>query len=138
MRKQLGIVRRFLTGFDLARMVPAENAVTLSSTAGATARALGSADEGYAIYVHHGKVLTGYRPQYAVETSEHRAELSISVPPGRYRARWWNPRTGDIAQEESFDHRGGPFVLVSPAYREDVVLELHPVRERAQAPEARP
>lgn len=130
LRKQLGILKRFLTGFDIARMTPADSAVTLSSPLGATARALWGADAGYAIYVHHGKVLAGYRPQYAVETAEHTAELSIAAPPGMYRARWWNPRTGAVEREESFEHRGGPFVLVSPVYREDVALDLHPVRGR--------
>jgi hypothetical protein len=138
LRKELGVLRRFLTGFDLARMMPAENAVNLLSPAGATARALADVDGRYAIYIHHGKLLPGYRPQYAVETSEHAAEFSISVPPGRYRARWWNPRTGAVEREESFDHRSGPFVLVSPAYREDVALELHPVGARSVAAEARP
>jgi hypothetical protein len=138
LRRQLGVLRRFLAGFGLARMVPAENAVTLLSPAGATVRALSGMDEGWAIYVHHGKVMPGYRPQYAVDTSEHTAELSISAPPGTYRARWWNPRTGAVELEESFDHRSGPFVLVSPPYREDVALELRPVRERSRAAEARP
>jgi hypothetical protein len=138
LRKQLGILGRFLTGFNLARMKPAENVVVLSSPAGATVRALWGSGVGYAIYVHHGKVLEGYRPPYAVETSEHTAELSIAAPQGKYRVRWWNPRTGAVDREETFEHRGGPFVLVSPEYREDVALELRPVRERTQTAEPRP
>ncbi len=126
LRKQFGILQRFLAGFRLGRMMPSDN-VTLTSPSSATVRMLSGAGEGFAVYVHHGKVLPGYRPQYAVETSEHTADLSIAAPAGGYRARWWNPKTGAIEREESFDHRGGPFVLVSPLYREDIALELRPV-----------
>ncbi len=123
-RKQLATLRRFLTSFDFIRMTPADNLIVSGVLREASARALSQQDNAFAIYLHHGKVLRGYRPQYAVGTNEERTALGLNLPAGSWRVRWWNPKTGKIDKEETIEHGGGVATLASPPYREDIALEL--------------
>ena len=53
-----------------------------------------------------------------------KAELSLDLPKGKYKAEWVNTKTGAVDTAEDFDHDGGPRTLVSPAYEEDVALRI--------------
>jgi hypothetical protein len=124
LRTQLGALVRFISSFNVARMAPDEVVVRSGVPEGATARALSEPGQAYAIYLHHGKPVPGYRPAYIVGTNERRAELSLAMPEGKYVARWWNPRTGQPERDERLDYVSGPLVLVSPPYSEDIALEI--------------
>jgi hypothetical protein len=120
LRRQLGILKRFLDGFDLVRMKP-ENALLRKQRItpepapkegkpgpGPTARVLAERGRQYAVYVRGGVA----------------AELTLELPAGAYRAEWLNPRTGAVDRAEAFQHGGGERALVSPAYAEDIALRL--------------
>ncbi len=105
LRRQLGILKKFLDGFDLVRMKPRAEVVRASQGA---VRALVEEGKAYAIYVHGGT----------------RTELTLPLPAGSYRAEWINTRTGGTDRAEDFRHSGGPRTLASPAYSEDAALRL--------------
>lgn len=52
------------------------------------------------------------------------AELELALPRGEYTATWINTRTGAAAKSQRFVHREGTRRVVSPAYDEDIALDL--------------
>lgn len=105
LRKQLGILKRFVEGFDFIRMKPNQGQVQVRR---GTVRALVEEGRAYAIYVHGAK----------------QSDVVIALPAGRYRAEWISTRSGAIERSETFDHSGGPRTLPSPEYREDIALRV--------------
>ncbi len=124
LRKQLKTLLDFMEGFDYIRMQPHNEILLGGVPEDASARVLAEPGKAYALYLHHGRVLSGYRPRYAVKTTASRAHIALNVPAGRYRARWWTPRNGRVEAEEEFSHPGGALWLVTPQYSEDIALEL--------------
>lgn len=53
-------------------------------------------------------------------------QLELNLPAGDYVAQWINTLTGRFEKPERVVHYGGPRVIVSPPYLEDVALEIHP------------
>jgi hypothetical protein len=51
-------------------------------------------------------------------------DLSLDLPPGRYRAEWVDPRTGAVTKAEDLDHAGGRRTLLAPAFDEDLALAV--------------
>ena len=52
------------------------------------------------------------------------AELQLDLPAGEYVATWINPITGAAAQQQRFTHACGVRAVASPAYLEDLALDL--------------
>ena len=104
LRRQLGILKEFIEGFDFVRMVPAD-AVALSRQ---TVRVLAESGNAYALYVNGGT----------------QTELGLELPAGVYQAEWVNTKTGAIDKAETFNHAGGPKTLRSPSYSEDIALRV--------------
>jgi collagenase-like protein with putative collagen-binding domain len=62
---------------------------------------------------------------YAIYLKEgSQGNLTLEIPPGRYRAEWLNPRTGDIERRADVEHPGGNRTLASPVYSKDEALRL--------------
>jgi hypothetical protein len=118
LRKQLAILKRFMDGFDFVHMKPDNGVVkggrVTAALAGSppearvTARALVRPGKAYAVYVRGGS----------------RADLTLELPAGPYRAEWVDTKTGAVAKAEDFDHGGGPKVLASPDYADDIALRV--------------
>jgi hypothetical protein len=108
LRRQLGILKRFMNSFDFVRMKPVAPGV------------LAEPGKQYAVYIHHGQAVKGY----PVDSSEREAQVTLDMPAGRYRAEWVDTRTGNIAFGDDFDHPGGPRVLKGPRYAEDIALRV--------------
>ena len=98
-RRQLGILKRFLEGFDFIRMVPQTNS---------TAIVLAEAGKAYAAYLTEGT----------------QRELQLDFPKGAYKAEWLNPKTGQVIRSEGFKHESGSRTLGAPQFSEDVALRL--------------
>ncbi len=83
------------------------------------------AGKAYAAYVH---VPLPKKPKdeelrrHAAKTVT--AELVLDLPAGRYRAEWWNTKTGEVTPSAAFTHSGGEKILNSPPFSEDVALRL--------------
>ncbi|HZP83969.1 MAG TPA: DUF6298 domain-containing protein [Chthonomonadaceae bacterium] len=106
LRRQLKILKDFLTNFDFLKMAPDETTIQGGLPEGATAYCLAQPGTAYAIFVRGG----------------NQASLALSLPAGRYRAEWLNPRTGAIEKTEETE--GGSVTLASPPYIEDIALRV--------------
>ena len=122
LRRQLGILKRFLEGFDFVRMTP-DNGVVKSVAPKLTAYALVQPGRQYAVYLHVPL------PKKPKRISDHlrddvRATLSIDLPNGSYQAQWIDTKTGQVTEAETFKHNGGPRRLKSPEFANDVALRV--------------
>lgn len=122
LRRQLGVLKRFLDGFDFIRMVP-DRSVIKSLKPELTAHALIEPGRQYAVYLH---VPLPNKPKRIADHSKKDvlATISIDLPRGGYRAQWVDTRDGSVAAAESFHHNGGPRQLRSPKFNDDVALRI--------------
>jgi hypothetical protein len=107
-RKQLTILRDFLTGLAFVRMRPDPTVIKGGIPDQARVQALVLPGRAYAIYLNGGT----------------HADLVLDLPAGRFRAEWVNPRTGAVDKSQNIDHKGGDATLSSPRYEEDVALRI--------------
>src|SRR5262245_3464161 len=94
LRRQLGILKEFIHGFDFLRMKPDNSVIREIRSTGsppARARALVKAGQQMAVYVFGGGSV----------------ELVIDLPAGKYHAEWINVLSGDVGQRNELDHAGG-------------------------------
>jgi hypothetical protein len=122
LRRQLGILKRFLEGFDLVRMKP-DKSVIRSVSPELTASALADPGKAYAIYLH---VPLPDKPKdlKALLRDDIEATLTLELPAGTYKAEWVDAKTGAIANRESFNHAGGDRQLTSPRFSNDIALRV--------------
>ena len=106
LRKQLGILQKFLKDFALTELRPRPRG--REGRGRSVARVLSSPGRQYAVY------LDGNGP----------AELKLELPKGRYSGGWIDVLSGDAARKESFEHPGGSKVLASPEFTEGIALRL--------------
>ena len=122
LRRQLGILKRFLEGFDFVRMTP-DNGVIESVEPKLAAYALAQRGRQYAVYVHVPL------PKKPKRISDHlrddvRTTLSIDLPQGNYQTEWTDTKTGLITGTETFEHSGGRRRLKSPEFANDIALRI--------------
>jgi hypothetical protein len=118
LRKQLRVLKEFLEGFDFVRMKPHNSVVKGGSVnaplsgdppqAKSTVRAMVEPGRAYALYLLGGT----------------KAELTLELPAGSYKAEWLETKTGRVCGEETFEHTGGDRTLSSPKYTEDIALRI--------------
>jgi hypothetical protein len=122
LRKQLAILKGFMDGFDFVRMKPDNAVVTegritaplaggdkrAAKEARATVRVLAEAGKQYAIYVKGGEG----------------AELTVEIPNGEYLVEWIDTGNGAVLRARKLETDGGPRVLESPLYAEDIAVRI--------------
>jgi hypothetical protein len=91
---------------------------------GATVRALEEPGKVYAIYIHHGRLVRGGRPQYQVDAEAASRQITLQLPAGTYSATWRDTRSGIDIKSETIHVTGPGVPLPSPVYSEDVALVL--------------
>ncbi|MBN1444132.1 MAG: hypothetical protein JXA90_15585, partial [Planctomycetes bacterium] len=106
LRRQLRILQEFISSFDFIRMRPAADLVGTRLPEGARVHLLAEPGRQYAAYVHGGQKI----------------DLEIEAPPGRYRAEWISPLTGEVVKTETMDHAGGRLRAVSPDNEGEIAL----------------
>jgi putative membrane-bound dehydrogenase-like protein len=124
LRQQLAILKRFFESFDFLRLRPAPEVlrrVVFQEEPGAekpaappAVRLLAEPGRQHALYLDGGAG----------------AELTLDLPAGVYRLFWLHPRTGQQEGEKLLRHPGGPCLLRSPRYQEDLALCLKRAPER--------
>lgn len=122
LRRQLRALRELFERMDFVRMKPAEDFIAAGVPEAGSARTLAEAGRRYAVYLHHGRVMQGFRPQYTVDRRRKLVQLELRLPAGRWAAEWINPQTGKVAGQEEFEHAGGLRRVSSPPYQEDAAL----------------
>jgi hypothetical protein len=106
-RKQMGVLKRFVEGFDFIHMKPSDDVITSRKLAGdARVHVLGQEGKAYAIYVSKGP----------------RAELSLKLPNGAYRAEWIDPISGKSLGTQEF--QAGDITLSAPEFGEGIALSI--------------
>jgi hypothetical protein len=108
LRRQLGVLARFLAGFELVNMHPDNSVVRGGVPDKGSTRVLVEPGKQYAIYVRGGEQTT----------------LRVELPTGAYRAEWIDTKSGEIAGQEAFDHATGERSLESPRYADDIALRI--------------
>ena len=106
LRRQLGVLKRFIEQFDFVRMRPDRNVVALAP--GAFRQALAEPGKAYAIYLD--APLTG--------------DLEVDVPAGDYEATWIDALTGDTLRTGMVRHGGGRLRLPPPTYPHEAAVRL--------------
>lgn len=122
LRRQLKTLRQFMDSLPFITMRPDETLLKGGPSTEVSTRALSDGKSIWAVYVHGGKVLEGYSPQYAVYSKKRTATLQFELPAGNYELQWWHPRDGAAPRPESFRHAGGTGSLQTPEYSEDVAV----------------
>jgi hypothetical protein len=112
LRRQLGILKSFLEGFDFVHMGSHDDVIKGGVPEKATARALVEPGKQYAIYVNGGS----------------QTDLRLDLPAGTYRVEWVDTSTGKVAGSERLTHAGGVVLLRSPPYTEDIALRIQGAR----------
>jgi hypothetical protein len=106
LRKQLGILQRFLAGLPLEEMVPDSRLVARAE--GVTPHALSSKTGVFAAY------LDGKGP----------SRVTLHLPAGSYQGEWLNPLTGDTKIVTKLECPGTECTLEAPTFENGVALRL--------------
>jgi len=122
LRRQLGILQRFISSFNFAAMRPMPEAIKKVEPS-LSYQCLAEPGRAYAVYLHvrlpnKPKNLKKYLREGIV------AKVSIDLPPGRYRLQWWDTKSGHVQREEVFRHSGPVATLRSPKFDNDVALRI--------------
>lgn len=106
LRRQLGMLSRFIHGFDFLSMSPDHEAVL--HTPNAVTHCLSRSGRQYAAY------LKGHGP----------TTIRMSLPSGQYRVQWIAPDNGSVLAASELSHAGGAVNLRTPTFPFDLALDL--------------
>jgi len=123
LRRQLGILKEFLDGFDFIHMQP-DNAVVRRVSPELTTSVLAKRGQAYAIYLH---VPLPNKPKRLADhlRDDLEATLTVDLPAGDYTAQWLNPLNGEIEKTDHLQHDGGQRDLHSPRFANDIALRVN-------------
>lgn len=122
LRRQLRTLRELFERMEFVRMEPLDGFVAAGAPDGASARVLAEQGRRYALYLHHGQLRSGFRPQYTVDARRKLVQLELRLPAGKWSLEWVHPRTGKSEAGGEVEHNGGVWRVSSPPYQEDVAL----------------
>lgn len=106
LRRQLGVLKRFIDDFDYLRMGPDSRAVRLSP--GCRCEVLANRNRELAVYVE----------------GDSGCPLTMNLYPGDWHADWVDTRTGDVIRTEDVFSNGQPTRIESPAFDGDIALRI--------------
>ncbi len=122
LRRQLGVLKRFLEGFEFVEMAPDEHFV-ISVSNDLRTRVLSEPGKAYAVYV---RVAVPDQSKDASaplhESSEGR--LTVNLPAGSYDVNWLDTLTGATAGSDRAEHSGGELSLQTPVFLNDIALSI--------------
>lgn len=122
LRKQLGILRRFIDQLPITSMRPVSDLFVGSLPDGWSGRAFGNTER-IAVYVQSAQVQPNRRPRITYHTSKGSLSLRLNLPAGRWTLNWWDTRTGKV-QTQTLMHEGGHAVIGTPEFTEDLAATL--------------
>lgn len=107
-RRQLEILRNFITGFNFIDMSPDSTLILNTLPDSISVRALAEEGAAYALYVKGN----GLR------------QLQLRMPDEMYLAEWINTKTGRIDKSETVRPEQGAMAIEVPEYRDDIALRI--------------
>lgn len=122
LRRQLGVLKRFLDGFEFIHMRPDVDVVR-SVSEELTWRALSRPGVEYAVYFH---VPVKKNPKNidAVLRTAIGAELTVRLPAGAYQADWVSPLSGEVLLTENWHQEEGDRRLSTPVFDNDIAVRI--------------
>jgi len=130
LRKQLGILKAFLEGFDLIRLKPSPEILRGDLRWGVEARCLAEEGGDCAVYVHrpfpekYHSPAGGYPGARELPPGPESVSLSLEIPAGAWRVEWLDPATGEVTDGSHRSHSGGPLAVESPKFPVDVAMRV--------------
>lgn len=118
LRRQLGILRRFIDQLPIAAMRPVADLFVGTLPDGWSARAFGNPGR-IAIYIHSARVQPNRRPRITYQTSKDSLSLRLNLPAGQWALNWWDTQTGKV-HTQTLVHAGGHAVIGTPEFAEDL------------------
>lgn len=112
-RRQMGILRDFIYGFDFLRMSPYPDAIAAAPTEVSTF-VLAEPGRQYAIYLCRAQD----RPPSRIE------QLTLKLPPGRYELTFTSPVQGPVGTPLALEPSDGTATVLLPAFEADLALAL--------------
>lgn len=107
-RKQLGVLRKFMEDMPLLTLAPQTSFVTGGVPEGGSVKVIGAPGTAYGLYLRGGT----------------QANLTVNLPAGTYHGEWIDPVSGLTLKTEDFTHPNGNRTLVTPGYSQDIALRL--------------
>lgn len=105
LRKQFGMLKRYLDRFDLTQLAPDRSLVKASP--GAVTQTLRNGKNGWLIY--------------AEPLSINSFLIQLNLPNGDYHAEWTDAETGDVLRSSSVEPGGS---MVAPATMRDMIVRI--------------
>ncbi|MBT3605078.1 MAG: hypothetical protein HN521_18615 [Candidatus Latescibacteria bacterium] len=115
LRFQLGVLSRFIHGFDFVHMAPNDEVI------------IGGLPDGFKAFVlaEEGKQYAVYVCQLENEAvTETQVDLQVDLPAGMYWVEWVHTHTGEVEQRESLTSESGITVIKSPSFTEDIAFRV--------------
>lgn len=126
-RRQLHFLSEFMRQHDFIHMHPANELLTSAQPAGLTARVLANPGKDYIVYFRTvSKKDPGAAPEKA-SYSEGQIGVDVTLPNGKYKAEWINPKEGKSVRKEHFSCAGAHRLNAS-AFTDDAVLVIQSTR----------
>ncbi len=113
LRRQLRILRDFITSVDFIRMTPDDSIIKGGTPPGGAARAL----------VEPGSTIAIYLRRQAAANAKEGSPLHIDLPDGQWRAEWIDTMTGAVVRTLDVSG-GGTRAIASPDYAADIALRM--------------
>ncbi len=121
LRRQFRFLSQVSHRCDFIHMRPDNSAVVAQLPVGVTVRVLAKPGRQYLIYI---RTAAGGKRNAPPKTRFDSGELSlkVSVPAGKYRLEWLDPKTGSTVLHATATAQAGVLSLSVPAFDEDVAL----------------
>lgn len=116
----LSRLKSFIEGVDFPRMAPW---FPISEAPdGAWLRAIAERGKQYVLYLHHSRLIR--RQRYFPTFGDYTHDITMAVPPGRYRLEWIDPATLSVVESHIVDHDRAVLKLRTPLHALDIALKM--------------
>jgi hypothetical protein len=134
LRRQLRFLGQFMRRFDLVHLEPQPALIVGGVPDGMTARVLGQPGKDYIVYLRSAPQATQNGHPPATTFAEGQVVLEAALPPGQFKAQWFDPKDGSLLRSEDLLSATSLGRFSLPAFEDDVVLAI---RQAAVAPIAK-
>lgn len=113
-RAQLKILKQVFDELDFMYMKPSDSIIKSNFRGSATIRVLARDGDTYLVYLNN----------YNKNSDQNAGILnfSVEIPKGNYQGDWINTKTGERKGLNIGLHKGGPIILDTPPFTEDIAL----------------
>jgi hypothetical protein len=129
-RKYLQHLQQFIGSFDFLGMKYSPG-ILVRSPGKAITRVLAEKGRQYALYIHHSKPdnavpdVSQFISNYVAEVASFHDTVTLSIPKGVYRVRWYNPATGAwYGKFKVLKHKGGDHTFYTPLFTTDIAMRI--------------